>query len=269
MCVCQVWAVGEDRGLYFRMGVTLSEPSGNGWIPISTQWGPRKDPGPRSVGEFSFFYEPGWLESLVSLWNRSECAGHVTQATPPPLLSYSDSDSEVGPTGMQPIRNETPVLEAASPSVVPLAGPDVSPPTAGSDLPSDAPKPFIPTSDSFINSLVSDRDKASTPQASILEEAEELSPAPVLATPDPEGHNIPWMNVDLEGAEASRSGQEARASPAEGAASYTLGTLETSQAVGETDGPVWAWISGGGCEVDAESQTSWLSPTGTFRSSIG
>lgn len=204
----------------------------------------------------------------MSLWNRSECAGHVTQATPPPLLSCSDSDSEVGPTGMQPIRNETPVLEAASPSVVPLAGPDVSPPTAGSDPPSEAPKSFIPTSDSFINSLVSDRDKPSTPQVSILEEAEELSPAPVLATPNPEGHNVPWMNVDLEGAEASRSGQEARASPADGATSYTLGTLETSQAVGETDGPVWAWISGGGCEVDAESQTSWLSPTGTFRTSI-
>lgn len=49
LCLCQVWAVGEDRGLYFRMGVTLSEPSGNGWIPVSAQWGPRKDPGPRSV----------------------------------------------------------------------------------------------------------------------------------------------------------------------------------------------------------------------------
>ncbi|XP_029692376.1 tectonin beta-propeller repeat-containing protein 1 isoform X1 [Takifugu rubripes] len=241
----QVWAVGEDRGLYFRMGVTLSEPSGNGWIPVSAQWGPRKDPGP-----------------------RSKCAGHVTQATPPPLLSCSDSDSDVGLTGMQPIRNETPVLEAASPSVVPLAGPDESPPTAGSDPPSEAPKPFIPTSDSFINSLVSDRDKASTPQASILEEAEEPSPAPVLATPDPEAHNIPWMNVDLEGAEASQSGREAGASPADGAASYALGTLETSQAVGETDGPVWAWISGGGCEVDAESQTSWLSPTGPLTSSL-
>lgn len=46
----QVWAVGEDRGLYFRMGVTPSEPSGNGWIPISAQWGSRKEPnGPRWV----------------------------------------------------------------------------------------------------------------------------------------------------------------------------------------------------------------------------
>lgn len=41
--LCQVWAVGEDRGLYFRMGVTQSEPSGNGWIPVSAQWGNSKE----------------------------------------------------------------------------------------------------------------------------------------------------------------------------------------------------------------------------------
>lgn len=206
----------------------------------------------------------------MSLFNRSVCtrSSHVTQATHPPLLSCSDSDSEVGPsqTGAQTSTDETPVLEAASPSVVPLAGPDTAPPAVGSDPSPDAPKPFIPTSDSFINSLVSDRGKTST-VPSITEVAEELPPAPVLATPDPEGH-VPWMNVDLEGAEATRSRPEARASPTDGAAAgYTLGTLETSRAVGEADGPVWTWISGGGCEVDADSQTSWLSPTGTDRTS--
>lgn len=191
----------------------------------------------------------------MCLWNRSECtiSGHVTRASPAPLLSCSDSDSEAGPTGTQSSANAAPILESASPSVVPLAEPVAPAPTLGSL----APKPFIPTSDSFINSLVSDRDKPSTPQ-----EAEELSPAPVLPTPDPVGHEIPWMNVDLEGAEAARSGKEASGSPAE-----LRGTLETSRVVGESDGPVWTWISGGGCEVDAEWQISWLSPAGTSRSS--
>lgn len=196
------------------------------------------------------------------LWNRSECAisGHVTQAPPPPVLSCSDSDSEVVPTGTPSSTDAAPILEAASPSVVPLAGPRVPPPTTGSDT----PKPFLPASDSFINSLVSDRDKAPTPQAAITEEAEEQSAAPVLPTPDPMGLDVPWMNVDLEGAEAARSGQEAGGSPADGGAAtgYALGTLETSRVVGESDGPVWTWISGGGCEVDADSQISWLSPTG-------
>lgn len=46
LAVCQVWAVGEDRGLYFRMGVTPSEPSGSGWIPVSAQWGNSKESAP-------------------------------------------------------------------------------------------------------------------------------------------------------------------------------------------------------------------------------
>lgn len=46
----KVWGVGEDRGLYFRKGVTPSEPSGRGWIPVSAQWGHSKETvQPRSV----------------------------------------------------------------------------------------------------------------------------------------------------------------------------------------------------------------------------
>lgn len=121
---------------------------------------------------------------------------------------------------------------------------------------------------------MSDRDKTSTPQQSIAEvpqeEVEEASPAPVLPTPVTVGHDVPWMNVDLEGAEAARCAQAAGLSSGDGeaAATYALGTLETSQGVGEEDGPVWTWISGGGCDVDASSQISWLSPTGTWTTSV-
>lgn len=163
-------------------------------------------------------------------------------------------------------------MEAAASSIVPLGGADTpTPPPEREDAPlasqQDAPKPFIPASDSFINSLVSDRDKTST-QLSITEvlqeEVEELSPALILPTPGAVGHDVPWMNVDLEGAEAVRSAQAAGLSLGSGsaAATYTLGSLETSHGVGEEDGPVWAWMSGGGCDVDANSQISWLSPTG-------
>uniref|UniRef100_A0A4W6DWJ5 Tectonin beta-propeller repeat-containing protein 1 n=1 Tax=Lates calcarifer TaxID=8187 RepID=A0A4W6DWJ5_LATCA len=98
------------------------------------------------------------------------------------------------------------------------------------------------------------------------EEVEELSPAPILPTPEAVGQDVPWMNVDLEGAEAARSAQAAGASLGDGgvAATYALGTLETSHGVGEEDGPVWTWISGGGCDVDASSQISWLSPADSF-----
>lgn len=80
---CQVWAVGEDRGLYFRMGVTPSEPSGSGWIPVSAQWGNSKEVIPlRSVGitelnllescnEFDFFISPFLCSVHVCLTGMS------------------------------------------------------------------------------------------------------------------------------------------------------------------------------------------------------
>ncbi|XP_053193929.1 tectonin beta-propeller repeat-containing protein 1 isoform X1 [Scomber japonicus] len=250
----QVWAVGEDRGLYFRMGVTPSEPSGNGWIPVSAQWGNNKERFPaRDDGEFS---------------------GQLTEASQGSVLSCTDSDSELGPADPQNSTNDTPVLEAADSSVVPLGVADTTAhPLETEETPlaaqQDAPKTFIPASDSFINSLVSDRDKMSTPQPSIAEipqeEVEEISLAPILPTPEATGHNVPWSNVDLEGAEAARSAQAVGGGSA--GATYALG-LETAQGVGEEDGPAWAWISGGGCDVDANSQISWLSPIGPLTSSL-
>lgn len=214
------------------------------------------------------------------LFNRDDCEfnGQLTEASQGSVLSCTDSDSELGPADPQNSTSNTPILEAEAPSVVPLGGSDSpTPPQEKEDAPlapqTNAPKPFIPASDSFINSLVSDRDRTSTLQPSITEmpqeEREEPPPAPVLQTPDAGGHDVPWMNVDLEGAEAARGAQTAGPSAGDGsaAATYALGTLESSRGVGEEEGPVWAWISGGGCDVDASSQISWLSPAGIWTTS--
>lgn len=91
----------------------------------------------------------------------------------------------------------------------------------------------------------------------------ELPPAPVLPTLPVAGHDVPFMNVDLEGAEAARSAQAAGR-----LLSNVLGTLENSHDIGEDDAPVWAWVSGGGCDVDASSQISWLSSTGIWATSL-
>lgn len=189
----------------------------------------------------------------------------LTEASQASALSCTDSESESSPA--DPQHADTPVLEAQASSIVPLGAADASAaPPELKETPSapqhDAPKPFIPASDSFINSLVSDRDRTLTPQASITETAhedgEEQPPAAILPTPPAAGHDVPWMNVDLEGAEAARTAQATVRASGDG-----LGTLESSQRIGEDDAPVWTWISGGGCDVDASSQISWLSPTGT------
>ncbi|XP_051905239.1 tectonin beta-propeller repeat-containing protein 1 isoform X2 [Hippocampus zosterae] len=241
----QVWAVGEDRGLYFRIGVTPSEPSGNGWIPVSAEWGNSKENVPPRGGP--------------------ELSSQLKEASQGSVLSSTDSDSKLGPTDPSNSTNDTPVLEAAAPSMVPLGGAPIVP-VDTQDAPT-APKTLIPASDSFINSLVSDRDKTSTNQQSslMIEEKGQFSPAQILMSPEASGSGTPWSNVDLESAEVARSTQAEGPLLRNGSAPYGL---EGAQGVGDEDGPVWAWISGGGCNVDAASQISWLSATGPLVSSL-
>ncbi|XP_034046238.1 tectonin beta-propeller repeat-containing protein 1 isoform X2 [Thalassophryne amazonica] len=248
----QVWAVGEDRGLYFRIGVTPCEPSGNGWIPILAQWGSNK----KAV----LHSDDGQPKEV------SHNLGLTCTAVGSELVSAESPKST----------KDTPVLEAGDPSVVPLgAGEMLAPSLAAEDTSTakDITKPFIPTSDSFINSLVSDREKAWTMQPSITEDSQEVNgesrPAQIMPTPEATIHYVPWSNVDLEGAETAQHSEVAAAACSlgggNGEATYDL---ETSQRVVQEDGPVWAWISGGGCNVDATSQISWLSPTGPLTSSV-
>ncbi|XP_030232781.1 tectonin beta-propeller repeat-containing protein 1 isoform X1 [Gadus morhua] len=272
----QVWAVGEDRGLYFRMGVTASEPSGSGWIPILALWGNNTELAPP----------------------RDDFGGCLTEASQGSVLSCTDSESEVGPVDQPTHTTDTAAtLDPPEASTTAPAETLSTPPPATQD----APKSFIPTSDSFITSLVSDRERSPAAAPRSRSEAppgegggEPLSSAGAAPSSSPNSTTplqtlgsgseagqgavaVPWSTVDLEGVEAARSGQTlggaAETSMGRGgggagaAATYPLG-LDPLPGAGESDAPVWAWISGGGCDVDASSLISWLSPTGALRSSM-
>lgn len=135
--------------------------------------------------------------------------------------------------------------------------------SASVDQTFDPPKSRIPkvTSDSFISELVSDREPSKnirdvTP--AVLEEEEFTAPSAGGATPSP--LDPQWSNVDLEEAQV----QQPQPGPAlessdtcslSSVATYTL-ALEDSYVADER--PLWAWMSGGGCNVDSHSQISWF-----------
>ncbi|KAJ3600361.1 hypothetical protein NHX12_031346 [Muraenolepis orangiensis] len=214
-----VWVVTKDFKVWFRRGVNSHNPCGSGWISIGGEM-MMVDVGLHdqvwAVGEDRGLYfrmgvtasEPsgsGWIPILALWGNAKELA--------PPRDDFGGHLTEASQASV-----ETP-----------------------STLSPDAPKTFMPTSDSFITSLVSDRERPPATPPSHPEGPPEEPPSPEASPPGAAG--APWSNVDLEGAEASRS-------------------------VGESDAPVWAWISGGGCDVDAGSQIRWLSPTGALSSSL-
>ena len=180
----------------------------------------------------------------------------MTEASQGSVLGCEDSDLDAFPAD---------VSSSPSSATIPGLG--------------DTPKPHVPkvTSDSFISSLVSDRERTPAPQPSSPEEPpgdhQEAAPVSSPASPGAGGPEVPWSNVDLEGAEGAQGAQAEGPSlatagatgPPSSVATYPLG-LEPSQGAGEEEGPVWAWITGGGCDVDSSSQISWLSSTGVVLS---
>ncbi|XP_040845951.1 tectonin beta-propeller repeat-containing protein 1 [Ochotona curzoniae] len=69
---------------------------------------------------------------------------------------------------------------------------------------------------------------------------------------------LPWTNIDLKESPAGPSGPAAGLPQAGGLSSLgLLGGLE--EPGGAADHPLWAWVSGGGCTVEAGSVLKWFS----------
>lgn len=139
----------------------------------------------------------------------------------------------------------------------------------------ETPKPHIPkvTSDSFISELVSDRETATHPKESRaagptvpeeenipgeVEAEEQHAAIPVsrsVGSDDPQ-----WSNVDL----AEAQGQQMQAGivqePADTCSLSSVATysLAMEDLYGADEHPLWAWVSGGGCDVDTHSQLNWF-----------
>ncbi|RVE59393.1 hypothetical protein OJAV_G00188080 [Oryzias javanicus] len=245
----QVWAVGgEDRAVYFRQGVTVSELSGKTWRAISA---PRD--GERSHSSASSQQSAGRYFS-----------GEVQAQS---VVNDADSDAEKGAGDGATFTTPEPLLGSAS------------------DPPSDpAPKARIPkvTSDSFISELVSDKDQAKPSKdvrvtPAVLEEevlpieGEESLLCAGEALPSTESRGGPasqWSNVDLEEAQNQQIQSAAVLDSAEtcSLSSVTTFTLAGEDSYGAEEHPMWAWVSGGGCSVDSSSQLNWFSSSANTNS---
>ncbi|KAL0198522.1 hypothetical protein M9458_007062, partial [Cirrhinus mrigala] len=135
---------------------------------------------------------------------------------------------------------------------------EVTAPSQGSVLgcdDTDIPKPRVPkiTSDSFISALVSDHsspthDPPSVAHPSVPEENQVTSQD--TSSPS-DGSETPWSNVDLEEMKASVP-SSARSS----VATYPI-ELQHNTVVQE-ELPPWAWVTGGGCDIDSSSHVDWF-----------
>uniref|UniRef100_A0A8C5E3T3 Tectonin beta-propeller repeat-containing protein 1 n=1 Tax=Gouania willdenowi TaxID=441366 RepID=A0A8C5E3T3_GOUWI len=237
----QVWAIGsEDRSLYFRQGVTLSELSGKAWKAITV---------PRDRDR---------SHSSASAASVQSAGCYFTgEVQAPSMLSDVESDVEKDST------------EGAG-CLVLIQNPESNADTPidqSCDPPTEVPQPRVPkvTSDSFISDLVSDREDVKSTSPVVLEEEtlikeEEDNVIPEREHGSSEGHCHRWSNVDLEEAmsEQAPTGHVQDSSDSCSLSSIATYTLVTDDLYRGDEHPLWAWVSGGGCSVDSHSHLHWF-----------
>ncbi|XP_062382179.1 tectonin beta-propeller repeat-containing protein 1 [Sardina pilchardus] len=273
----QVWGIScEDRAVYFRQGVTSSELSGKTWKAVSV---------PRDTDRSHSSASTGSMHSAGCFFG-----GEVRLQSQGSVLSDVDSDTERAPAGGTLSDPGAPAAAAgaAAAGAAAAATPAI---LSTSDVDADVPKPRIPkvTSDSFISELVSDRegqvgrrDGPPTTGPSIPEEEVSLAsaeagdaevkppPALVLSPSQASGLQGPqWSNVDLEEAQTHL----AVGPPPEAADTCSLSSVATyhlglEELYGPDEHPLWAWVSGGGCDVDSHSQLHWFNNATAMNSSV-
>lgn len=69
---------------------------------------------------------------------------------------------------------------------------------------------------------------------------------------------LPWTNIDLKEPKKAPNHSAASFPETPGLSSLGLFTLGLEEPYGTDDHPLWAWVSGGGCAVEAGSVLKWF-----------
>lgn len=95
--------------------------------------------------------------------------------------------------------------------------------------------------------------------------AEVASPATQTPRPEPRPGpactpaEVPWTNIDLKEPKKTPSHPLAGLPETTGLSSLEVLPLGLEEPYGADDHPLWAWVSGGGCAVEAHSVLKWFS----------
>uniref|UniRef100_A0A8D0U3X8 Tectonin beta-propeller repeat-containing protein 1 n=1 Tax=Sus scrofa TaxID=9823 RepID=A0A8D0U3X8_PIG len=86
----------------------------------------------------------------------------------------------------------------------------------------------------------------------------EPEPAPEVASPASTPAELPWTNIDLKEPKRGPSHTATGFAEASDLSSLGLLLLGLEEPEGADGHPLWAWVSGGGCAVEAHSTLKWF-----------
>uniref|UniRef100_A0A8C9JIU2 Tectonin beta-propeller repeat containing 1 n=1 Tax=Panthera tigris altaica TaxID=74533 RepID=A0A8C9JIU2_PANTA len=253
--VSVVWAITKDRKVWFRRGINSHNPCGTSWIEMVGEmtmvnvglndqvWG---------IGceDRAIYFRQGVTQSELSgkTWKAivasRECdRSHSGSSSS--LLSQACPRQRV----FLPRRGHGPSDTDAS-SEAERPGPDRPGPAESGDSPGKPRDSLAPGSGT----------------GRTTEPGEEEVAGPAIQTPGLEPcpgpastlAELPWTNIDLKEPRRAPSHLAAGFPETTGLSSLGLLPLGLEEPYGADDHPLWAWVSGGDCAVEAHTVLKWF-----------
>ncbi|XP_036859618.1 tectonin beta-propeller repeat-containing protein 1 isoform X3 [Manis javanica] len=250
-----VWAVTKDQKVWFRRGVNSHNPCGTGWIEMVGEmmmvsvglndqvWG---------IGceDRAVYFRQGVTPSELSgkTWRAiiasRECDRSHSGSSSSLLSAGCFFGEEVRGSGESSVPSD---MDASSEAERP--GPGPPDPAKSLDSPRN-PKAC----------LASGLDTPRTAECAlgvVHPATETLRPElrPGLASTPAE---LPWTNIDLKEPKKVPGPLAAGFPESTGLSSLALLPLGLEEAYSADDHPPWAWVSGGGCAVEAHTALKWF-----------
>uniref|UniRef100_A0A8B9HVQ1 Tectonin beta-propeller repeat-containing protein 1 n=1 Tax=Astyanax mexicanus TaxID=7994 RepID=A0A8B9HVQ1_ASTMX len=240
----QVWGIScEDRAVYFRQGVTVSELSGKAWKAVSV---PRDNERSHSSASASSLQSAGcFFGGEVRLQSQASVMSDVDSET--------EKAAEGAPSILEPEDAPKPrIPKVTSDSFISELVSDREGQIGRREGPPAIAEPPIPEEDGAEG-----------------ETEGKTAPALVLSPSQSGGLDPQWSNVDLEEAQTHLTvgavAESAETCSLSSVATFNLGMEEQ---YGPDEHPLWAWVSGGGCAIDSHSQLNWFNSTTGLNTSM-
>nr|XP_055249161.1 tectonin beta-propeller repeat-containing protein 1 isoform X4 [Gorilla gorilla gorilla] len=264
--VSVVWAVTKDWKVWFRRGVNSHNPCGTSWIEMVGEmmmvnvgmndqvWG---------IGceDRAVYFRQGVTPSELSgkTWKAIAAARECDR-------SHSGSSSSLLSAGCF-FSDEVRGSGESAPSDTDASS-EVERPGPGQTLPAEPLDDSKNATGNSASGLGAGRTAEDTVEDACPAEGSREARPNMHPGPAPTPAELPWTNIDLKEAKKVPSHSAAGFSETTSLSSLGLLPLGLEEPYGVDDHPLWAWVSGGGCVVEACAMPRWFTVQAGLSSSV-
>uniref|UniRef100_A0A8C0KTQ3 Tectonin beta-propeller repeat-containing protein 1 n=1 Tax=Canis lupus dingo TaxID=286419 RepID=A0A8C0KTQ3_CANLU len=234
-----VWAITKDRKVWFRRGVNSHNPCGTSWIEMVG------DMMMVNVGLNDQVWGIG-CEDRAMYFRQGVTQSELSGKTWKAIVASRESDRSHSGSSSSLLSGESCAPSDTDASLeAERLGPDQPVPAESVDGPRN-PRDSLATGPGI---------GRTTEHAVEVTSLATPAPGPGLASTPAE---LPWTNIDLKEPKRAPSHSAAGFPETAGLSSLGLLPLGLEEPYGADDHSLWAWVSGGGCAVEAHSVLKWF-----------